>query len=257
MGTVARIATPITAQDLANAISDVWESVVGGPPGQAIPVFIAQSAFETGDWKWIWNYNVGNIAGTGPTGDSYAATANPQSGVTSAQAPHVWRSYDTLAEGVTDWLKIFAQGYPNSVAAAVKADIPGFIDGLWQGWGSNKHYFQGDTTAKAQYQAGVQRFYNQYRNVAPTSTPPSPPSSATPVTVDPVPDSEPPASPISLTDFSSAVKNIIGNIPSMPSLPSPSLPASTSGKFLASWGMPLVVTLGLGVMAYSMRPQRT
>jgi hypothetical protein len=272
MTTVDRVATPITAQDLANAISDVWASVVGGDPGQAIPVFIAQSAFETGEWKSIWNYNVGNVAGSGPSGNSYTATANPTAGgVTSAEAPHVWRAYDTLAEGVTDWLKVFAQGYPQSVAAAVKADIPGFIEGMFHGWGRDAQYFQAKGNDRANYQAGVQRFYNKYQNVAPTDVgPPTPPSSTstTPAPAPapesaPAPDSEPPSNIAQQTistlrnDFANAVDNILGSVPSMPSMPSvPSLtPSPASKSFLGSWGLPLAFALGFGFVGWQMRKE--
>lgn len=168
-GLVPRVKTPVTAQDVANAIAEVWPSVVAGDPGSAIGVLVAQSAFETGNWSSIWNYNVGNVAAT--SGDFFQMTANPAPGVTSAQAPHTWRSYDTLTAAVMDWLTIFVQGYPQALGNAVAGNIPGFVAGLWQGWGRGAHYFQGDDTAFAEYLAGVQARYAVYGGTTPNGTP--------------------------------------------------------------------------------------
>jgi hypothetical protein len=163
---VPRIATPVTAQDVANAIAAAWPAVVGGPVGSAVGVLVATSAFETGRWKSCWNNNVGNVAWSG-SGDYYQAAANAQSGVTSAQAPHKWRSYPSLSAAMADWLKIFAQGYPAALAAARQGDVSGFMSGLWQGWGRGAHYFQGDQRAFDQYKAGVAGLYEKFKGLVP------------------------------------------------------------------------------------------
>ena len=165
---VPRVATPITAQDVANAIAIAWPAVVSGPVGSAIGVLVATSAFETAQWKGCFNYNVGNVAYTG-SGDYYQMTANAQSGVTSAQAPHQWRSYPSLSAAMADWLKVFAKGYPDALAAAKSGDVSGFMDGLWKGWGRNAHYFQGDQTAFNQYKAGVAMYYNKFKSLVPSA----------------------------------------------------------------------------------------
>ena len=173
---VPRVSTPVTAQDIANAIAVAWPAVVGGPVGSAVGILVATSAFETGRWKSCWNNNVGNVAWTG-SGDYYQATANPQEGVTSAQAPHKWRSYPSLSAAMSDWLSIFAKGYPAALAAAKNGDVDGFMTGLWQGWGRGAHYFQGVQTAPGpptgsdptfnRYKAGVAGLYQKFRNLVP------------------------------------------------------------------------------------------
>lgn len=56
--------TPITAQDLFNALCRAYQATQGSRPRAAtILLLVAHSAFETGWWKSMWNFNLGNAKG--------------------------------------------------------------------------------------------------------------------------------------------------------------------------------------------------
>jgi Transglutaminase-like superfamily len=150
---VQRTATPVTAQTLANALASVWPSVVAAVPGQAIQMLVAQSAFETGAWKYVWNYNLGNVRYTG--GTPYFMMKDPGDDV----VPTRWRAYSDLASGAKAWLSFLANNYSAALAYAQQGDVANFVASL-----KAKGYF---TAPQSQYQAGVQSYYNQYSGLSP------------------------------------------------------------------------------------------
>jgi Transglutaminase-like superfamily len=150
---VARTATPVTAQTLANALAAVWSSIVGSAPGQAIQMLVAQSAFETGAWKYVWNYNLGNVRYTG--GTPYFMMKDPGDDV----VPTKWRAYDSLASGAKAWLSFMANNYGTALAYAQQGDVSNFVAAL-----KAKGYFTADQT---QYTNGVQAYYSRYAGLSP------------------------------------------------------------------------------------------
>jgi Transglutaminase-like superfamily len=157
---VQRVATPVTAQDLANALAAAWPTSVGGSPGSAIQVLVAQSAFETGAWGAVWNNNLGNVKYSGGT-DYFQMTASEGSGASTTMVPSKWRSYDSLAAGAAAWLSFMAHNYSSAMASAMQGDVPGFVAAL-----KSSGYFTGDATA---YTNGVQQYYSQYSSLAPSA----------------------------------------------------------------------------------------
>lgn len=155
---VQRVATPVTGQDLANALAAAWPNVVGGDPGSAIGVLVAQSAFETGNWKAVWNNNLGNVKYTGNT-DYFQMTASEGSGASTTMVPSKWRSYPTLADGAAAWLNFMKLNYSNAMTFATTGDVASFVAALKSGG-----YFTGDTS---QYTSGVQQYYSMYGGLAP------------------------------------------------------------------------------------------
>jgi hypothetical protein len=157
---VERVATPVTAQDLADALAAAWSSVLGTSPGSAIQVLVAQSAFETGAWKAVWNYNLGNVKYTSGT-DFFTMTASEGSGASTTMVPSKWRSYPSLAEGASAWLTFMSNNYSTALAYAQQGDVTDFVSAL-----KSSGYFTGDL---GQYTAGVQAYYAQYSSLSPSA----------------------------------------------------------------------------------------
>jgi hypothetical protein len=155
---VQRSATPVTAQALANALAAVWPSVVGGSPGYAIQVLVAQSAFETGRWAYCWNWNLGNVKGT--DGDYFTMTAPEGYGATATNQVSNFRSYASLTEGTAAWLRVLANGYPTALQYAEQGDVADFVSSLASGG-----YFTGDPDV---YSSKVQSLYSEYQGLAPS-----------------------------------------------------------------------------------------
>ena len=158
---VQRIATPVTSQSLADALAAAWPSSVGGNPGSAIQVLVAQSAFETGAWKAVWNNNLGNVKYSGGT-DYFQMTASEGSGASTTMVASSWRSYPTLATGAAAWLTFMANNYASALAYAEQGDVTDFVSAL-----KSTGYFTGDL---GQYTAGVQAYYSQYSGISPSAT---------------------------------------------------------------------------------------
>ena len=114
--------TPTTAQTLAATLRAIWSSVVGGAPtDDAITTLVTQSALETGDWASMWNWNVGNIAGTG--GDYVQLKA-----YTGVYRPY--RAYPDLTSGTTAYLQLLHSRYAAALASAMDGDLDGFASNL-------------------------------------------------------------------------------------------------------------------------------
>jgi Transglutaminase-like superfamily len=158
---VDRVATPVTSQGLADALAAAWPAAIGGSPGSAINVLVAQSAFETGAWKAVWNNNLGNVKYTSGT-DYFQMTASEGSGANTTMVPSKWRSYPTLAAGAAAWLKFMSNNESSAMTFATSGDVADFVSAL-----KNNGYFTGDL---GQYTAGVQQYYSQYSGITPSAT---------------------------------------------------------------------------------------
>lgn len=103
--------TKITPAAFASALSAAWRTFFGGPgPRPAIVLLMAQSAHETAEWKYVHNFNIGNIKAL--DGDGYDWTMfrcrEKQNGVdVYFDPPHPatrFRAFRTLTEGAIDHL---------------------------------------------------------------------------------------------------------------------------------------------------------
>jgi len=158
---VGRVGTPISAQDLADALAVAWPSVVGGdPPDGAILVLMAQSAFETGGWSACWNYNLGNFKHTPNDGhDYFQMTASEGEGAATTMVPSQWVSYDTLQDGVNAYLSAIYHRWSAGWQSVLDNDPSGFVAAL-----KAHGYFTGNL---AQYQAGVLAWYKKLGGIVP------------------------------------------------------------------------------------------
>ena len=159
---VQRTATPVTAQDVLNALAEAWPQVMATDPGSALQILVAQSAFETGAWAAVWNWNLGNVKYSPGAGtDWFTMTATEGSGAGTTMVASKWRSYPSLAQGAAAWLGVLSRGYSSALSYAVAGDVDGFVQALKDGG-----YFTGD---ESQYDAGVQRYYSQYSGLSPNA----------------------------------------------------------------------------------------
>jgi hypothetical protein len=159
---VARQATPVSAQDLANALATIWPVVIGGAaPAGAITVLLAQSAFETGAWKACWNWNLGNVKHTPGDGfDWFVMTASEGEGANQTMVSSAFRAYPSLQAGAKAYLAILRQRFSSAWSYVLDGDTDGFVQAL-----KDQNYFTGNLE---QYQAGVTRYWNQFQNILPT-----------------------------------------------------------------------------------------
>jgi hypothetical protein len=143
MAQVAAVRTPATAQAIAAALSSIWGSIVGGAPTeQALVMLVTQTDLETGAWQNMWNWNLGNLAGT--AGDyvmlhSSDGTYRP------------YRAFASLSAGVSAYLTLLKSRYSSALLSAATGDITNFVNNL-----KAQGYFQ-ETTAS--YIAGMQARY--------------------------------------------------------------------------------------------------
>jgi hypothetical protein len=168
---------------LTRAIADILEE---SPTKPWLDVLAAQSAFETGEWKLMHDWNVVNLRGTFQgTATTFKAGELDAEGreVLLQPGPHnLFRAYPSLAYGVRDFVRfIFTQSRPdrpNRYAAAADAaragDVVGYVknlrgpnpDGTWTIQGQRLGGFF--TAVPHIYLAGTERFFRQFEgNEAP------------------------------------------------------------------------------------------
>jgi hypothetical protein len=163
---VAPVRTPISASDLYDTIAAQWPAIVGGEmPRNAGVMLVAQSSLETGAWHNCWNGNVGNLAGT--TGSEYTMLHASDGNY------RPYRAYDSLFDGIADWLRLMKRE-PGALAAAANGDVNGFVNGLVAG-----KYFE---EAPASYLAGMQNRFRTYAN-SPLGNGPDAPPDVNPIPV--------------------------------------------------------------------------
>jgi len=86
MGEVTRTNTPLGELELAVALRSAYVALFGeDPTSEVLGVAWAQNALENAHGRAIFNYNFGNITGTGEGGDFYTLTTDEQI------SPGVWK----------------------------------------------------------------------------------------------------------------------------------------------------------------------
>lgn len=165
---VEAIRTPVEFSALARALADVWERREGNRPSwDSVALLLAQSALETGRWKHAYRFNLGNAkAGAKwegnycfypadeivkpneaskayerrlPRTDGKAGhdvlCAPLESGLVrvSLWPDHPWcrfRAFDSLEEGVVDYLELLRTRFAAAWPALERADPEAFIGAL-------------------------------------------------------------------------------------------------------------------------------
>lgn len=140
MAEVPRIATPIEAAQLRDALLAAWPGIIGAdvdPHHGAIRLLVAQSAFESGWWRaGSWNYNLENSKHVDGDGhDFYYVACDEYLGgkVVTLHPPDTgcrFRAFASLADGAADYLRLLKRQYAGALAAAEAGDVVGFAKAL-------------------------------------------------------------------------------------------------------------------------------
>lgn len=180
--------TPVTVGELVTALRVAWPVVfptLDATP-DAIAMFAAQVAHETGCGKAMYNFNVGNVKASeaalhmflrtwerlAPAAAAAAVAAStPTARCEYRDGGHVdaggkvavnvfpdhpagrFRAYASLAEGVEDFMRLFTGRYRPCVDHALAGDAAGFVAGL-----AERGYFTG---SRDDYLRGVQHYLTQ------------------------------------------------------------------------------------------------
>ena len=135
-----------------------------------VDILMGQLGMETG-FKSLHNNNVGNLMAAGSPnqywkGDVIILLAHEYDKNKKIYYNHsLFRSYDTLNDGVGDWARLLKSKFPSAVAKAESGDIEGFVTEL-----KNNRYF---TAPVEKYLAGVKTWSKKSRTTprtTPTST---------------------------------------------------------------------------------------
>lgn len=157
---IESVKTPLSAREVAIAFRDAYSYVSGSPPSVAVlALLMAQSAFETGRWENIRNFNFGGIkAGPGWNGDVQTHRCFEHVGGDRisypAGDPHcMFRSYGSAEEGAKDYIGLLSKRA--SWWEALHSGSPyTFVERLKAGG-----YFTGNLEA---YKNGVASLWREY-----------------------------------------------------------------------------------------------
>jgi len=179
--------TPLTRDEATSALLTAYQQLTGAPPTAAVlALLLAQSAFETGHWRSIHNFNFGN-AKAGP--DYPLITQFRCSEVDEHGVEHFYdppnpqcnfRAYADAAAGALDHLKVL-HSRPHWWQALHTGDPSAFVDGL----ATPPKYFTGNIDL---YKRSVVSLFHDFYPLAkaalavpPPRPAPLPPASALPV----------------------------------------------------------------------------
>ena len=153
---VAPVRTSFSTNQLVPAFVEAWKKLIGSDPAPTqIAMLLSHNALETGGFttKAMFNYNIGNIVKT--TQDNYDYFVHPDS-YHGKKFMSKFRSYDSLTDGVYDYLKLLKKGYPQAFAATNQTPKD-FAYALV----ANPKFQYYDATHAKEYAAGMTSLYNQ------------------------------------------------------------------------------------------------
>ena len=143
---VANRLTPLTRQDAAAALAEAYARVTGGPPSaRVLALLLAHTAFETGRWQKLHNFNFGNVkAAPSFSFITQFRCSEVENGVEQffdPPDPHCnFRAYSNAADGAVDYIKVL-QSRPHWWAGLQTEDPAAFVDAL----ATPPKYFTGDS----------------------------------------------------------------------------------------------------------------
>lgn len=115
--------TPSTITAFAQLIQALWPTTIGSDPPSTttLAILTAQCSLETAAFTSVWNYNYGNIAGTG--GDyvmlhAYNGQYRP------------YRAFASSQDGATAYLGLLHSRYAAALDSAINGDLEGFATNL-------------------------------------------------------------------------------------------------------------------------------
>lgn len=179
--------TQVSNQDVLNSMANAWVQLFNEQPKkESLQVLLAQGALETGQYKKMWNYNIGNIKSVDNDGRDYTfykcnelislpyanklvASAQKDGGdakITSVSnnIATIWfypknkycrfRAFDSLDVGAIDYMAFLHRRF-NAAWSAVLSGNPTQFSHLLK----RQNYYTADET---QYTKGVVALFNQF-----------------------------------------------------------------------------------------------
>ena len=172
--------TPVSKSELTKAFASAWQDLFKTvPTKEQLGLLIAQNSLETGNSNSMWNYNIGNIKKTEKDSHNYCMLKHVGEIIHGKQVffepphPATWfRAYNTLEEGVIDYLKFIKSTGKGKVWEAVLTGDPSTFSKALK----DSHYY---TASEVSYNKGLTRSFNQYmkeNNGVPSTTPTAQPA---------------------------------------------------------------------------------
>src|SRR5450432_1057593 len=161
---VANRLTPLTRPDAAAALAEAYARITGGSPSaRVVALLLAHTAFETGRWQKIHNFNFGNVkAAPSFSFITQFQCSEVENGVEQSfdpPDPHCnFRAYSNAADGAVDYIKVL-QSRPHWWAGLQTEDPAAFVDAL----ATLPKYFTGDPTA---YKRAIASLFDEFRPLA-------------------------------------------------------------------------------------------
>lgn len=165
--------TPIPPAELASALLRAWRELFGeSPPRPVLLVLMAQSAHETGEWKHVHNYNIGNVKGAEGDGHdwtNFRCRERVNGKDVYFDPPHPatrFRAFRTLTEGCVDLLVFLKtrKRYAAAWDALLTGDPVAFATALKAGG-----YY---TDPVEVYARGLRFFFNKFDRMVPAEVEP-------------------------------------------------------------------------------------
>ena len=129
--------THATPAEVGRALVRAWRALEGRDPDRrSIVVLLAQGALETGRWKSMHCWNLGNVKSVDGDGRSWTFfRCNEVLGgrVVWFDPPHPacrFRAFDTLDEGALDYLALLRRRYVSAWPAVLVGDPVAFVRAL-------------------------------------------------------------------------------------------------------------------------------
>ncbi|MEO6599398.1 MAG: hypothetical protein ABIQ16_05960 [Polyangiaceae bacterium] len=153
--------TPLTKQDATRALVDAYTRVTGGAPSaRVLALLLAQTAFETGRWQKLHNFNFGNAkAGPGYPLITQFRCSEVEQGIErffDPPDPHCnFRAYPSASDGAVDYLKVL-QSRPHWWNGLQTESPTAFVEAL----ATSPKYFTGNPSI---YTSAVASLFDEFR----------------------------------------------------------------------------------------------
>ena len=164
---VANRLTPLSQQEASLALAEAYARVTGGPPtDRVLALLLAQTAFETGRWQKIHNFNFGNAKAdlSYPLVTQFRCSEVEQ-GVEQffdPPDPHCnFRAYTNAADGAVDYIKVL-QSRPHWWNGLQTEDPNAFVDAL----ATAPKYSTGNP---AVYKQAMASLFDEFRPLVPAA----------------------------------------------------------------------------------------
>jgi flagellum-specific peptidoglycan hydrolase FlgJ len=176
--------TPVTPEQVFLSLATAWQMLAGEPPKRdVLHIIHAQSALETGHWKYVMNYNLGGAKRHGQcdwtyfvtterfkdaTADQYLASSKPGAEVAvvkveagyktlrfhGKQQMNCFASWEDLDSAAKEHLALLFKRFPSAIEKAKAGDVDGYVSEL-----KRKGYF---TASEDEYKRAVGSIARRY-----------------------------------------------------------------------------------------------